>query len=289
MAEDANSLDQVRAWCEQARPLFIVGLARSGTSMLQVAFAQHSAMFDIINCRETHIYVKPDQPFEQPNHRPTALYLKGADNLKAYRQWLRGLPGGKGKLGDADKIRCFFWWAAHHVYPGRQPLEKTPGHVHQLPLIFETFPHAKVVVCSREPLDVFASYRKRLQRSREEGVDEASLRWLEKDGRAMVRVFRRFHEAVVAATPSYGKHLFMAPYEWLVADPRVSLQAVCDFAGMALEPGMLQGSGSSAEGGSGIQQRASDAHKVLTPQEVAMIEEATAPLVALWRKPGPLA
>lgn len=287
MPEDAHTLEEVRAWCEQARPLFIVGLARSGTSMLQVAFAQHSAMFDIRNCRETHIYVRPDHPLDRPNHRPTALYLKGAGNLKAYRQWLRGLPGGKSKLSDADKIRCFFWWAAHHVYRDRQPLEKTPGHVRHLPLIFETFPRAKVVVCSREPLDVFASYRKRLQRSREEGVDEASLRWLDKDGPAMVRVFKRFHEAVVAATPTYGKQMFMAPYEWLVADPKVSLQAVCDFAGLAFEAPMLQDGG--GDSGGAIQQRASDAHKVLTAQEVALITETAAPMVALWRKPGALA
>lgn len=300
-----SDLNEIRAWCEQARPLFICGLARSGTSMLQVAFARHAEMYNIKNCRETHIFVRPRTAIDDPVHVPTKLYLKSRDNLMAYRKLVRQLEIQSGKpLSEQDLIRVFFWYASTSVYPGRQPLEKTPGHLKKLPLVFEVFPKAKVVVCSRDPVDVVASYRKRLQKSREEGMAESSLKWLNKSTQEMLDVFKRFTKLVKEAQPQHGADMFMAPYEWLVADPEPALRQVCTFAGFEFDPVMLKAKDdevpdpdaedapdavSTMAASSQITQRKSDAHKVMSPEEIEFITQGTQDWMPLWRQPGPLA
>ena len=122
-------LSEIRAWCEQARPLFICGLARSGTSMLQVAFARHAEMYNIKNCRETHIFVRPRTAIDDPVHVPTKLYLKSRENLMGYRKLVKALEKKqKAALSEEDLIRVFFWYASTTVYglPGPPTAGKNP-------------------------------------------------------------------------------------------------------------------------------------------------------------------
>lgn len=297
-------LAEIRAWCDQARPLFICGLARSGTSMLQVAFARHAEMFNIKNCRETHIFVRPRTAVDDPIHVPTKLYLKSRENLMGYRQLVRELEKGSGhSLSESDLIRSFFWYASTAVYEGRQPLEKTPGHLKKISLMFELFPRAKVVVCSRDPVDVVASYRKRLTKSRAEGVSEDNLRWLDKTPQQMIDVFRRFTKLVQAARPEHGAAMFMAPYEWLVDSPEQALRQVCEFAQMPYSSTLLQPDSkderpaeeaapdtdsSNFDASAQITKRPSDAHKVLSADEIDLVSQATRAWTDLWRTPGVL-
>ena len=285
----------IRKWCEQSRPLFIVGLARSGTSMLQVAFAQHPTMFDIANCRETFIFLRPRQPYVDPIHFPTRAYLKGRPNLVGLREMVTAHEKEHGELSEADSIRAFFWYAGTHVYPGRHPLEKTPGHLRKLELIFEIFPKTKILVCSREPADVVASYRKRLTKAKEEGLPPEKTDWLDKGVDEMIGVFDRFTKLVNEAVPAHGKDMFMAPYDWLIDSPEGSIREICKFAGMEFVPSMVasEAKGSKEEGVSekahAIQKRASDAHKVLSADEIARIQAACGPWMDQWNRPGALA
>jgi hypothetical protein len=287
-------LAELRRWCEQSRPIFIVGLARSGTSMLQVAFAQHPTMFDIANCRETFIFLRPRQPYVDPIHFPTRAYLKGRPNLMALREWIEPYEEEFGELSEADSIRAFFYFAGNSVYPGRHPLEKTPGHLRKLELIFEIFPRAKILVCSRDPVDVMASYRKRLAKAQSDGEPPEKTGWLDKGVDEMIGVFERFTKLVNDAIPAHGKDMFMAPYDWLIDSPKESIQTICQFAGMEFVPTMIasEATGSKAEGKSekahAIQKRASDAHKVLTAEEIDKIQKACTPWLTQWSTPGVL-
>lgn len=287
-------LDEVRAWCLRSRPLFIVGLARSGTSMLQVAFAQHPSMFDIANCRETFIFLRPRQPYEDPVHFPTRAYLKGRPQLMALRETVASHEQQHGPLSEADAIRAFFHFAGTRVYPGRHPLEKTPGHLRKIDLIFEIFPQARILVCSRDPVDVVASYRKRLAKARQEGEPPEKTAWLDKSVDDMIGVFDRFTRMVNAAIPRHGSSMYMAPYDWLIDDPQASIRAICDYAGMEFVPQMVaaEASGTKEDGTSqkahAIQRRASDAHKVMTPEEIDRVQSACAAWLPQWSKPGVL-
>lgn len=288
------NLVELRQWCEQSRPIFIVGLARSGTSMLQVAFAQHPTMFDIANCRETFIFLRPRQPYVDPIHFPTRAYLKGRPNLMALREWVESHEAEFGELSEADSIRAFFYFAGNMVYPGRHPLEKTPGHLRKLELIFEVFPRSKILVCSRDPVDVVASYRKRLAKAQADGEPPEKTAWLDKGVDEMIGVFERFTRMVNDAIPAHGQDMFMAPYDWLIDSPAESIEAICQFVGMEFVPTMVasEATGSKAEGKSekahAIQKRASDAHKVLSAEEIEKIQRACEPWIEQWSRPGVL-
>jgi hypothetical protein len=290
-------LAQLRAWCEQSRPIFIVGLARAGTSILQVAFAHQPTMFDIANCRETFIFLRPRHPFAEPIHLPTRSYLKGRPNLMTLREWIRSYEQKHGELSEADAIRAFFYFAGNLVYPGRHPLEKTPGHLRKLDLIFDIFPQAHILVCSRDPVDVTASYRKRW--AAEQGKElksGTSMEWLRKHENMdeMIAVFERFTKLVKAYAPKYGSRMYMAPYSWLIESPEEAFRAICAWAGVEFVPEMVaadtggvRASGQAAKGHA-IQSRASDAQKVLTAEEIEKIRGACTPWLELWNKPGVL-
>jgi hypothetical protein len=117
---------------------------------------------------------------------------------------------------------------------------------------------------------------------------------------------------VTAAQPKHGKDMFMAPYEWLVESPEASLKQVCEFAQMRFDLRMLNPeAGEPSEEATDtdddedldlsefpqmgrqsptaqIQKRESDAHKVLTADEIALIVNGTKEAMPLWRKPGAL-
>lgn len=300
-------LEEVRAWCASSQPIFIVGQARSGTSMLQVAFAQHPRMFNIRNARETFIFLRPQQPLTNPVHFPTKAYLDGRANLMGYRKWVDETQRQVGgELSDADLVGSFFWYAGTHVYPGRQPLEKTPGHLRKLPLMFDVFPQAKVIVCSRDPVDVVASYRKRYLKSTAEGVDPSRTAWLNKTPEEMVKIFQSFTTLYRNAKPRYGSQMYMAPYEWLVGNPEQALRDICEFVEMPFVPEMVSAPPSAnAQGGQsedflddddesesskshGIQKRESDAHQVLTPDAIAYVQAETKAWLDEWNTPGVL-
>ena len=73
-----------------------------------------------------------------------------------------------------------------------------------------------------------------------------------------------------------------------------SIKAICAWAGMEFVPTMIasEATGSKAEGKSekahAIQKRASDAEKVLTPEEIEKIQAACAPWIHQWSTPGVL-
>lgn len=288
-------LDEIRRWCEQCRPIFIVGLARSGTSVLQVALAHHPTMFDIANCRETFIFLRPRQPYVDPIHFPTRSYLKGRPNLMKLREWIEPHEEELGELSEADSIRAFFYFAGHEVYPGRFPLEKTPGHLKKLDLIFEIFPKTKIIVCSRDPVDVVASYRKRLNSANKEQLKPgASTDWLDKSVNEMVGVFDRFTKLVKQGMQKHGKDMFMAPFDWIIESPENAIREICAFAGMEFVPNMVASeSGARKETGStakghAIEKRVSEASKVLLPEEIERIRAACDPWMTLWNTPGVL-
>ncbi len=286
-----DALAAIRQWCRQVQPLFILGLARSGTSMLQVAYAQHPAMFSIAKCRETHVFVRPQQPYENPVHKPTRVYLRGRPNLLALRKLKTEVEAQHGPLSEDDLVALFFWFAATCVYPGQTPLEKTPAHLRRLDMIFRIFPQARVVVCSRDPLEVTASYRKRLALEKAEGQPPEKTAWLEKDVDQMIGVFELFTRLVRQARPKYGSRMFMAPYDWLVSQPEASLRDICTWSGLTFHPSMVTGEATFRDTAlpakvHSIEKRPSSVEKLLTADEIVRIGAACAPWLAEWSRPG---
>lgn len=230
-----TDLTPMRLWCEQARPLFIGGLARSGTSMLCAALARHPDLFPLKRPGETFIFIKPRAGLAaEPTPPGLREYLGSADTVALLRQRLADADAAQGQaLSDIDVARLFFHVLAREVHPGRRPLEKTPGHALKLDTVFQAFPQALALVCVRDPVEIVASYRKRLQESRAQGLPPERLAWLDRSIDEMTGIFTRFGRAWDQARRQHGERLLTVPYRAVTKSPRSALQRICQVAGLA--------------------------------------------------------
>ena len=279
-------LPQIHRWCDEARPLFISGLARSGTSMLCAALARHPALFPLRRPGETFVFIKPRTGLtvEPP---PTGLreYLGTAEALQLLRQRLAQADARQGhELADLDVARLFFHVLAHEIHPGRRPLEKTPGHALKLDAVFQAFPQALALVCVRDPVEIVASYRKRLQASRVQGLPPERLAWLDRSIEEMIRIFQRFGQAMDRAQQRHGQRLLLLPYRAVTQAPEPSLRQICRAAGLDDCETLAAPLPEHELGfrGGAIAPRGDDHADWVSAEEAAQVREACAPWLATW-------
>jgi hypothetical protein len=291
-----TDLPRLRAWAGTARPVLICGQARSGTSVLQLALTRHSALFDVPSVLETFVFRLPRQLLDQPPPAMLQGYLRGPQHLAELRRRLDHLAGGDATtLGDDDLIRGFFAYAAGEVYPGLRPLEKTPSHVHALARVFSVFPHAKVLACVREPLDVAESYRRRLQVEKASGKPPESWAWLDVDDDVLIRRLRKIDRSLRAAAAQAVGQVFQVPYRWLTTDPQAALEAICAFIGEPFEVALLEphrqfhqqaNEQAARRLAAPIGSAPVHAERVLTDTQRDLILSRTGGVAKRWRVPG---
>jgi hypothetical protein len=110
-------------------PVFIVGLPRSGTSLIEQIAASHSRVFgagELKTIGEAAVELGPvDAPWTQ------AAVRRAAD---AHLERLRGLGGG------ADRV-----------------IDKLPDNIFMLAVIATLYPAARIIFCRRDPRDIGVS------------------------------------------------------------------------------------------------------------------------------------
>lgn len=204
-------------------PVFIVGCARSGTTLISRIVDRHP---EIAVFHETHYY-----PVFYPHRR---LYgdLSCRRNLEALlsdlASWLRlrqleapSLDEIRRCLQEASfggVLAGLLAWYARKRGKARAG-EKTPEHYRFLSDIQRDFPQSPIVFIVRDPRDVAVSMRKAFRTP----IADAAWTW------------RRAWECYAAST----KRPHLVRYERLVQDPEEEVRALCKFLDAAYEPGML--------------------------------------------------
>src|SRR5579863_7571081 len=145
-------------------PIFIVGMSRSGTTLLSRMLDAHS---QIAIFPETWMYVVLDRLGcleEITDSWQAALFFNEVwQNLKGYRD-----PGASvlarfaskelGYLGPTAKVLERLGRAYAKERNARIWGEKTPAHALWLPQIRALFPQARILFMVRDPRDVLVSY-----------------------------------------------------------------------------------------------------------------------------------
>lgn len=282
-------IDAIRAWAGEAQPVFICGIERSGTSMLQLALARHPALFAVPDVYETFMFATPEALLREPPPGMAVAYLGGERQL----EWFRARYAVAG-LGDDDLIRAFFHFAAHTVYPGQRPLEKTPSHVRQLARMFKLFPRARVVVCTRDMPAVVASYRKRMASEQAMGLPRAVWGWMDRSTEALITHCLTVAEQVRTAATTHGAQMYVAPYAWLTSDAPAALAALCAFADLAPSDALLTPKPRQQSRVDSLLTRPIGPREQ-TPlddaadaEEQAVVRARASALPPLWDTPGPL-
>ncbi len=187
------------------QPIIVTGLGRSGTTLLHELLAQDPANRAPLLWEFTHTVPAPtlandvtDPRAEQSDreitmmdemvpsfkamhenggHLPTECIFAfahqfssdmftGLYNVASYTIWRSGIDQGPAYQWHAKMLQTMQWGA-----PTQQWVLKAPSHLSSLPLVFSTYPDARVVITHRDPLRVVGSLADML----------ATLHWMHSD------------------------------------------------------------------------------------------------------------
>ncbi len=221
----------VGARAQHSEPIFIVGVPRSGTTLLRVILDSHS-----------RIACGPEAPWlARSDHSIKNLYqFMAQDPLGYVRSY--GLSGGALKRQVADWVDGLFMEYALSKGKVRWA-EKTPDHSLEIPFLSELFPEACFLHLVRDGRDVACSTailsdeRKAISEWHSQNlllddtqivpntVQNAALRWKLWTGRVEKAL--------------EGKRYLCLRYEDLVLSPEREVRRMMDVLGEKFEPAML--------------------------------------------------
>jgi hypothetical protein len=255
----ARSVLSVSREMKRRNPVFIVGEARSGTSILYRTLQKHSSFRPRkISLVETEVfsYLHRAALFNSSSPQPLLRFMledqaayqlfltttrvarfasvvtAGPNFLLKHRVrwlWLAGL--------NHLILRSYFFHATA-ARGCRRLIEKTPTNTPYLRPLKTAFPNAQFLHLHRHPVEVFGSYRRRGQAdpgagwARRLSVGEFCARYEESMGRVLSWI-RGGH-----------RNLLMVGYERLTADPAAELRSICAFLGEPYEDEIAEEAGS---------------------------------------------
>jgi len=186
-------------------PVFIVGAARSGTSLLYGILLRHSSFKcqqksnqSIPRSHESHVFDYPKVAYSSKfalnyilqDKKLHSQFLESIKLIRDYQNFLGNFlyisclkknifrkTAYKINLSHLV-LRTYFYYAKQSRQVARI-LEKTPSHIFRLPEMKVTFPKAKYLFIYRHPVEVFSSYKRRFKMSQEEEFKSAGGKWLE--------------------------------------------------------------------------------------------------------------
>jgi Sulfotransferase family len=205
---------------------FVVGVGRSGTTLLRLMLDAHPML---AIPPETHFL-----PELVARARSGASALELADEIIAARNWpdfgldaeaLRDRIDSLERPSATAVARCFY--ASYAERQGKPRWgDKTPIYVKRMRLIADVLPEARFVHLIRDGRDVALSRRRRGMGAGKP-MAHAATRWR-----------RRIELARKQAKRLRGRYLELR-YEDLVADPEPCLRSVCELCELEFDPAML--------------------------------------------------
>lgn len=224
-------------------PVFIVGEARSGTSILYRTLQKHTSFAPKrIDLTETEIFALLHRVFMFREQYPEQLLRF---MLQDRHQWIRFVSSiqlcrvTNALLLPANllarKPQRWLWYAnLHHMtlrsffFHAREArgcrrlIEKTPTNTPHLQYLKRTFPHSRFLYVHRHPVDVFASYRRRAR-------DDPGARWADIGVDDFCARYDVSTSAALAWLDAASGDLLMIGYEDFTSDPRTSFREICRF------------------------------------------------------------
>jgi len=217
-------------------PLFVLGVRRSGTTLLRVMLDRHSAL------------AVPDESYFIPQladrHRgsvDTTAFLDDLRRLPTVGEWGVDIGAVASRLhsGMSTGEAIGAVYLAYAAARGKERWgDKTPLYMQHLHLLDRLFPEARYLHLIRDGRDAAVSF---LQMP--EGVVTRS--WAHpRDAGGFACQWRSEVRAAQALGRRVGDRYVEVRYETLVAEPEQELRRSADHAGLPYEPEMLDYAGS---------------------------------------------
>jgi hypothetical protein len=217
--------------------VFMVGVERSGTTILRTMLDMHSRLamtpesYFPVEWLRPHLRQVYEHAGDTRNTVDTALLLRELGKHEWFGKW--GLPLDAVESAwrtdpprtVPDALRGLY--RAYGDAEGKDLVgDKTPAFVWEIPLLAEAFPTARFIHVVRDGRDVALAF-KALAHRRPDTLPDGVIYW-----RNHVRAGRRFGHAIP------GRYTEVR-YEDLLDDPRAQLEKLCEFLGLGFEEQML--------------------------------------------------
>lgn len=213
---------------------FLVGCARSGTTLLQSLVASHSS---IASFPETHFFSNLEsnsrwvRTLGFPGRGLKQNFRKFSESLdrQGYRAAMPAILWPKSKLPQAF-VNCLDDLAAQ--MSSLIWLEKTPMHVFQIDLIKRHVPDAKFIHIIRNSRDVVASLYEVTRKAPED--------WGSPGGRSIEKCVAQWNRSIIQSFIHEGmEDHHIVYFDDLTDNPAACLQGVCKFLEVEYEREML--------------------------------------------------
>ena len=205
-------------------PLFVVGIWRSGTSLLYALLNQHPQ----IGLMYEADFLTLNPVFQWPGNAAqwTARFEGWNTSLSRHGIDPDSVPAGISNLAAASE-------AVYKSYAGKKGAsvwgEKSPNYYDSLTRVAHCFPEAKFIVIWRDPASLCRSIQRAAQRSpwfAKKGVTHRALIGCEKLKRECERLSRR------------GAQLHEISYQDLTSQPQKVMEGICQFLELPFDPRM---------------------------------------------------
>ncbi|MBU1325391.1 MAG: sulfotransferase [Alphaproteobacteria bacterium] len=194
--------------CDSDRPIFVLGLPRSGTTLVEQILVSHSAVKD---GAEANLF------------RPAAMAIPGYTPAEV----TAALPGPNGAALPGRVARSYLHLLDERFGKDGRVVDKTLNQTRMLGLIHQCLPKAKFVWLRRHPAGIaWSCFRTRFAR----GVDwTRSLEDIGRHFRGEDRLWAHWTKVLPPET------LLTVPYEALVADPDTWMRRILEHVGLPWE------------------------------------------------------
>jgi hypothetical protein len=218
-----------------APPLLVLGVRRSGTTLLRVMLDRHP---DLAVPDES--YFIPQLADRQRSRVDVEAFLDDLRRLPTILEWEIPLDEVRARLrpgmplGDAIGAVYETYAAIHGKHRWG---DKTPMYMQRLPLIERLFPDARYVHLIRDGRDTAVSFL-----SMPPGI--VTRTWAHpRNAGEFACQWRAEVEAARALGARVGDRYLETRYEELVDDPERELRRICDLAALEFDPAMLEYAG----------------------------------------------
>jgi tetratricopeptide (TPR) repeat protein len=190
---------------ESRRPVFIVGMPRSGTTLTEQILASHPEAF---GCGELRFW-----------HTACVDYESAA---------LRGTEGRGAIAAAAEKYLSLL---ASFSADASRVIDKMPANFMNLGLIHAAFPHARILHMRRNPLDTGLSIYFQIF---------SNTHLYANDLEDIAHYFTQYSRLMAHWRSTLPKGTILeVPYEKLVADPEAGIREIVQFVGLPWDPRCL--------------------------------------------------
>lgn len=197
-------------------PIFIVGLPRSGTTLLDRMLSSHSQVISAgeLNDMQRQMSMAADMP---------------ANGLKGMLRVLERMPGADFAYLGEHYLKQTQWRSRGH----RFFIDKLPSNIRMVHFIHRAMPQARILHMVRDPMDVCFSNLKVMFGCSPVYSYSYGLEELAGNYRQYRRLVEHWHETLPGV-------MLDVPYAELVRDPASVLQGVLDYCGLDMEEACLR-------------------------------------------------